>query len=441
MQFKGFLSPFYNELVARARVNITKMIGNQEAGTCDANGLYSGWLGHLQRNLTDVSMLGNVYELLCHDHPWPAIFKSITEEEKYYFLSSPETNVTKEFSEIHEWFYVFDDRFGIMFSLILVAYFLLLFITIRGQKIVRKSLWRKPYKPTKLDYISVSFWNTVCVLLKQDYERYRIKCKLSILVATTFTFVMWAIFMGIDATMNTDLVKYSDVEFIDNIHDVIKSNIPIKFATASPVLSTLEASSNSSEDIALTLSYALERANYSLENMRYGGDRPFKPGEDIANHKMITVLHNFPIKILEYFQCVQLSLDQNHIKKEILETRLYKSRNDLLTTHNIYLFSNYASERLKDRIDGIYRKANEYGLYVHENRHGPINIAEGVVGDKFAVASCLNTKFWVEKGQNVFDIGIDHCKQIFIYMSAIMFISFVIYLIEKLHHKLLILFS
>ena len=185
------------------RVNITKFVGQSFTGSCDSLGSYDGFLGDLQRNETDVSFIGNVYESLCSHHPWPAEIVSIRGQDDYHFVSSPGTNVTKGFKQLHHSFYVFDPLFLILFSLIFIAYFILLSHARKKQKRVRKT-WDKPRKLTMYDHCAVSLWNLIRITIKQDYEILRFTSTMSNVIITSFMFVMLAIYIAFSAIISTE---------------------------------------------------------------------------------------------------------------------------------------------------------------------------------------------------------------------------------------------
>lgn len=412
----------------RGRINITRLVGQSETGSCDSLGSYDGFLGDLQRNVTDVSFIGNLLESLCPQFPWPVTIVSICGQDGYHFVSSPRTNVTKELKPLHQSFYVFDPPFLILFFFIFIACFILLSRARKKQKRVRKT-WEKPRKLTMYDHCVVSLWNLIRITIRQDYEILRFTSTMSSLIITSFIFLMLAINIAFNAIINTELVKYSDVKFIDNIDDVIESGIPIKFATASSTLSLLKSAPKGSE-LARILETALASANYDEKKMQYDSENMLNPGEDIANRRMITIIHNFPIEIMRYFECVKLSVEPN----QVLESRLYQSKEIVFEAHSGILASHYASVKLKERIRKIFQRTDEGQLFDWKNEYKII--AEGVMGSDIGVISCLNTKYWVKKGQHVSDIRLEHCYQIFLNILILFFISKIILLFEKVHKRL-----
>ena len=409
------------------RINITKLVRQSNTGSCDSLGSYDGFLGDLQRNLTDVSFIGNVYESLCSHHPWPAEIVTIFGQDAFHFFSSPRTNVTTEFKQLHQSFYVFSPTFLILFAFIFIACIILISRARKKQKIVRKT-WDKPRKLTMYDHYIVSFWNLLRITLRQDYEILRFTSTMSRLIITSFMFVMLAIYIAFSGFINTDLVKYSDVIFIENIHDVIESGIPIKFATASSALSILKSAPKGSEH-AYILETALASVNHDEKKIQYDSEDPLGPGEEIVNHRMITILHDFPIEIMRYFECIKLSIESDLT----FESRLYKSKEMVFEVHPVIFASHYASVKLKERIRKIFQSTDEGGLFDSRGRNGYQTVAEGVMGSDHGVISCLNTKYWIKKGQHVSNIRIEHCYQIFFNILILSSIGAIILIFEKIH--------
>ena len=60
-------------------------------------------------------------------------------------------------------------------------------------------------------------------------------------------------------------------------------------------------------------------------------------------------------------------------------------------------------------------------------------IAEVVMGSNIGVISCLNTNYWIKKGQHVSDIRVEHCYQIFFHILIHFSISKIILFFEKIH--------
>ena len=143
-------------------------------------------------------------------------------------------------------------------------------------------------------------------------------------------------------------MKYSDVKFIDDIHDVIESGIPIKFSTTSSILSLLKSAPKGSEH-AYILETALASVNHDEKKIQYDSANLLIPGEDIVNDRMITILHNFPIEIMRYFECIKLSIESN----QTLESRLYQSKEIVFEAHSGIFASHYASVKLKERMRKI----------------------------------------------------------------------------------------
>lgn len=406
------------------RINITNLVGQSNTGSCDSVGSYDGFLGDLQRNVTDVSFIGNVYESLCSQHPLPAGIVSIIGQDVYHFVSSPETNVTKEFKQLHESLYVFTSLFLILFSFMFITCFILLS---RERKMRTGKNRKKSRKLTAFDHYIISIWILLRITLRQGCEILKFTSTISNLIMTAFTFVILAIYIAFSGFINTELVKYSNVIFIENIYDAIESGIPIKFATASSALSILKTAPNGSEH-AHILKTALHSADYDEKKMQYSSENPLDPEKEIANHKMITVLHDFPIQIMRCFECIRLSSESSRV----LESRLYSSKGIVFESHSVIFASHYASVKLKKRIRKIFQRPIENGLF-DSSDNGYQKIAEGVLGSNHAVISCLNTKYWVKKGQSVSNIRMKYCYQIFLNILIHASIGTVVLFFEKIH--------
>lgn len=426
----GVFGPLYNDIIEKAMINLTALIGSPISGSCDSNGTYDGMIGDLQKNKTDFTILATAHELISPHHPVPATFNFILREDGSFFVSSPLTNVTKQVKGLHESFYVFDIYCHIMFLTIFFLSLHVLYHKTRYQK-KPKTTWDEPLPVTSFGWFNKCFWTFVSLALKQNLNYTEFLSSWAIVSLTSFSFFMLTIYILLSVAMNTDLVKYSDVRFLNTVQDVIDSGVPLKFTESAATYSILKLASKGSE-MARALESAMEAAGFDERKMIYSSTDIFGTGENVIDQKMITIIHGLPMKLLENLQCMKFLIDSQSklTEKKYSESRLYRSNEYLYTQHDVIFYSNYASDELKSRVRESFLKAIEGGLSDLINDIAPDRLLDILFGENQSVATCMNTKYWVQKGQHVQDVSFENISKLFRNLIFMGLFSFLILIVE-----------